>query len=338
MTTEAAPATPPATTSRRPGPFGPAFALLPEGGRLETISASEPVAQAIETLLDLNVSQLLVFDEDDVVIGVFTWKSLGTWLADNHGLRLDLNALPVRNTDPEEPAFISRDTYIDTAMDWSKTDYTIVGSAKEPLGVLTTTDVLGRLNDFAEAFVLLYEIEHEIRDIIRMVYTPDQLSEVLGELSESADRPEVSAEQLLLGLLEGEEVKALSKPTLKALEACRGLMAKSIRRSKSARPVDGLEDLTFAQYRTIIFSKRNAKVFETAFGERHFGMLENEFARVNDLRNVVFHFRRGITARDTDRLRRFLQKRREDRVMLEQHHGGRNTTAATRDRRPPQPR
>lgn len=38
-------------------------------------------------------------------------------------------------------------------------------------------------------------------------------------------------------------------------------------------------------------------------------------ATINDLRNIVFHFRRGVTPRDTDRLRRFRDKLRYNREL-----------------------
>jgi len=79
-----------------------------------------------------------------------------------------------------EPArFIDREVYIDTETDWGDIDHVLVGTDAELVGVLCISDVFGRLNDFAEAFVLLYEIEHEIRDLIHDVYDDKELSEVL---------------------------------------------------------------------------------------------------------------------------------------------------------------
>jgi hypothetical protein len=69
-----------------------------------------------------------------------------------------------------EPArFIDREVYIDTETDWGQIDYVLVGSDDNLIGILSLSDVFGRLNDFAEAFVILYEIEHEIRELIRDV-------------------------------------------------------------------------------------------------------------------------------------------------------------------------
>ena len=49
------------------------------------------------------------------------------------------------------------------------------------------------MNDFAEAFVVLYEIEHEIRDLILDVYPEEELSKVFAGLSDTSDSREKKA-------------------------------------------------------------------------------------------------------------------------------------------------
>jgi len=44
--------------------------------------------------------------------------------------------------------------------------------------------------------------------------------------------------------------------------------------------------------------------------------MDADFVDINELRNVVFHFRRAITPKDTDRLRRFRDKLSYDRKLL----------------------
>jgi hypothetical protein len=44
-------------------------------------------------------------------------------------------------------------------------------------------------------------------------------------------------------------------------------------------------------------------------------MLNMDFEKTNDLRKIVIHFRRGITPRDTNRLRRFRDKLRYNREL-----------------------
>ena len=83
------------------------------------------------------------------------------------------------------------------------------------------------------------------------------------------------------------------------------------------RPIDSLEDLSFAQYTTIVCSEKNWPRFEPIFDTMR-EIIENDFKEVNQLRNVVFHFRRGITPKDTDRLRRFRDRLRYDRELYSQ--------------------
>lgn len=150
------------------------------------------------------------------------------------------------------------------------------------LGILCVADVLGRLMDFAEAFVLLYEIEHEIRDLIRDVADKAALREM---------------------------VDAMHLPP-------------------NARPPESLEEFTFNQYKTLICSKHNWPRFEPLFGSQR-ELVDADFADINDLRNIVFHFRRGITPKDTDRLRRFRDKLRYDRSL---YHDRRRSTDAVEQR------
>ena len=48
-------------------------------------------------------------------------------------------------------------------------------------------------------------------------------------------------------------------------------------------------------------------------------LVDADFSHINELRNVVFHFRRGITPKDTDRLRRFRDRLRYDRELYTRH-------------------
>ena len=177
------------TPRHRPGPFGPARILLPEDQKIETIRDTETTASALERMVDTGYSQLPVVNEDNEIIGVFSWQSFGKRMSEIHSLNVDLSTLAVKDTDLARAQFIDPELYIDTETDWSEIDHVLVGDKHNLLGVLTITDVLGRLNDFAEAFVLLYEIEHEIRDLIIDVYPGNELSQVFEGLSQKSDNP-----------------------------------------------------------------------------------------------------------------------------------------------------
>jgi hypothetical protein len=252
---------------RRPGPFGPAWALLPKDQQPLVLDGSTPTADAIERLVDNGFSQIPVADKTGRIIGVFTWKSFGKRVADLHATKIKPTDLPIREA--MEPArFIGREVYIDTETDWGDIDHILVGTETDLLGVLGIADVFGRLNDFAEAFVLLYEIEHEIRDLIGDVCDGGTMDRMIEEMNLPAN---------------------------------------------SRRPAS-LEEFTFNQYSTLICNKHNWDLFKPMFDTMR-ELVNADFGEVNELRNTVFHFRRAIAPRDTDRLRRFRDRLRYDREI-----------------------
>lgn len=253
---------------RRRGPFGPAEALLPQDQQILTLEESTPASDAIERMVDNGFSQIPVTNVDRRIVGVFSWQSFGKRVADLRSTKIKAMELPLRLL--MEPAkFIKPDVYIDTETDWDNIDYVLV-SEDDRLdslkGILCIADVFGRLNDFAEAFVLLFEIEHEIRDLIRDVLNPSELQKLIGNMS----------------------------------------------LPPNARPPESLRDFSFSQYSQLMCNKNNWTLFEPVFRSMR-ELVNTDLADINDLRNTVFHFRRGITPKDTDRLRRFRDRLRDDR-------------------------
>ena len=270
---------PPGSEPARPGPFGPAWALLPRGQRLLSVTAETPAGHALERMEEHGYGQLPVTRDAGgaaEVVGVFSWRSFCRASLDlSHSRKLDPLAIPVEEfLDPA--VFLDRETFIDTATDWSACDHVLVGTPRHVEGLLTLGDAFGRLNDFAEAFVLIYEVETELRDTIERV-AGDRLDAWL----ETLQRPE------------------------------RG------------RPVRALTDASFADYGQVIASQDRWPDFEPVFARQR-ELVVADLDAVNGLRNVVFHFRRTVTNRDTDRLRRFRDKLRRGRTLL----GARNAPAA----------
>lgn len=179
----------------------------------------------------------------------------------------------------------------------------IVGTASEPLEILCISDVFGRLNDFAEAFVLFYEIEHKIRNLIRDVYQGKELSDRLNAMNLSSRGPTLEvANQLSDYISENGTHKVLGKSL-------------SLLKRSAARPLESLEDFSFSQYASLVCSEANWPDFEPVF-DRMRELVQIDFQKINALRNVVFHFRRQITVSDTDVLRRFLNRMRDDRTLF----------------------
>lgn len=286
---------------KRPGPFGPAWALLPKDQQPLLLDGATPAGSALERMVDNGFSQVPVTEKAGRIIGVFSWKSFGKRVADLHATTIKPTELPIREA--MEPArFIDREVYIDTETDWGDIDHVLVGNDAELEGILCISDVFGRLTDFAEAFVLLYEIEHEIRDLIHDVYDDKELSEVLEAMMASANRPAIEVVAELKQLIEEKGgIPAVGK-------------AIKLLRSGSDGRLENLEDFSFSQYRSLICCEANWPRFEPVFDTMR-ELVNADFGEVNDLRNVVFHFRRGITPKDTDRLRRFRDRLRYDREL-----------------------
>ena len=263
----------PAKYKRRPGPFGPAWALLPKDQQPLTLDDRTPASDAIERMVDHGFSQVPVTNRDGRIIGVFSWQSFGKRVTDLRASKVKATELPIREA--MEPArFIGREVYIDTETDWNNIDYVLVGSDDNLVGILCIADVFGRLNDFAEAFVLLYEIEHEIRDLIMDVVGESGLGEMIGNMHTPPN----------------------------------------------AKVPSSLEEFTFNQYKSLICTKANWPTFESVFDTVR-ELVDADFGEVNELRNIVFHFRRGITPKDTDRLRRFRDRLRYDRELFAREQG-----------------
>jgi CBS domain len=205
-----------------------------------------PAWDAIDRMMDSGYSQLPVTSKDRI-IGVVTWRTFVKRVAGLRRSNIKAIDLPVRDC-MEAPRFIDPETFIDTATDWSDVDYVLVGIEAKLIGVLCVADVFGRLSDFAEAFVLIYEIEHEVRDLI---------TATTGE----AGLPPLIANMKL---------------------------------RENTRPLRAVTDFTFDQYRGLICAKANWPTFETAFNCIR-EVIDKDFKQITDLRNTVFHFRRGIT-------------------------------------------
>jgi CBS domain-containing protein len=318
---------------RRPGPFGPARILLPEGQVVQTIRDAEPVASALERLADSGYDQLPVLDSRGRVVGVFSWKSFGRRLSEIYSLDVDFNTLGVVHTELDQPQYLDPDTYVDTETDWKEIDYALVGSPDKLLGVLTLTDIYGRLNDFAEAFVLIFEIEHEIRDLFRDLYSPEELLLLMKELSDSSDEPESRAAEALQRLTEGDLAAELPPDAAKTISFAIGQMTKAARLKARSRTVKELEDFSFAQYGHFIFDADHWPRFAPVFNQPR-QILQLDFNAINELRDAVFHIRRGIGPRDTDRLHRFRDRLRYDRDLLRRQPAGSGETLPITQLRP----
>ncbi len=166
---------------RRPGPFGPVIDLLPKDQTVEVVRHDTPVFDAIERMQDNEYSQLPVM-RDGEIIGLFSWRSFGQLVGIpgtesdvNHGIKVEECLRKVE--------FLAPDAFIDTGIDWIDKDCILVGSPKEVHGLLAIYDVVGRLQDFGEAFFLLHEVEHLLRDMLTEAVGADRIGQLIRAMS-----------------------------------------------------------------------------------------------------------------------------------------------------------
>ncbi|MCP4834084.1 MAG: CBS domain-containing protein, partial [Phycisphaera sp.] len=124
---------------RPPGPFGPAAALIPANQQLTVVDQTTPCRTVQRLILDNDFSAIPVTDRDGVVIGVATLESLAEHLhrVDSTNTSLgDALESPIRHA-CERARYVGPETYIDRHVDWLDVQHVIVGTAREPLGILT---------------------------------------------------------------------------------------------------------------------------------------------------------------------------------------------------------
>jgi len=103
---------------RRPGPFGPARALLPNEQQPLVIDEDMSAYDAIDRMVDDNFSQLPVQNNESQIIGVFTWKSFSKRACDLRNVKASIKPIELPVRESMEPArFIDPEMYIDTETD-----------------------------------------------------------------------------------------------------------------------------------------------------------------------------------------------------------------------------
>ena len=153
---------------RSPGPFGPAAALIPERQELAVVSQTATCRDVQRLILENDFSAIPITNDQGVVTGIATLESIAEHLhrVDSKNTSLgDALDSPVRHA-CERPRYVGPETYIDRHVDWLDVQHVIVGTAQAPLGILTIADVWTILHRFTEAFVLVHEIEVELRRLI----------------------------------------------------------------------------------------------------------------------------------------------------------------------------
>jgi hypothetical protein len=173
----------PASSPRRTGPFGPAGEILPLNQSLECLHPNDSLLVALERLCDAGFNQAPVRDASEC-LGVLRFFHVMQQLLEQQWFRDKLQNMPVRNHIDLSPRYIGVDDWVDVGFDWEGDDLALVGVPRDLRGMLTATDILRRLTDYAQAFVHLEAIELDTRALLNLRLPLPEFSDlVIGALT-----------------------------------------------------------------------------------------------------------------------------------------------------------
>lgn len=157
--------------------------------KLETVDAQETLISAIETMFEMDYSQLGI-EQNGELVGIVSYRSISRVLSILRKLGADKN-LPGRQVriaiEEISPVVEPNDDLLILFDLLSENPYVIVEEeGDQPHEILTNYDLLQYLRDSIEPFLLIEDIERSVRDIIRHVFD-DDLEESLQEFFDGQD-------------------------------------------------------------------------------------------------------------------------------------------------------
>jgi len=168
---------------------------------LETIGARRPVREALEKMCTKNYSQLAVM-QGKMCIGSVTLESILCQLRkeDLKGNRaLEFMNWPVRRFVVRNPRFVDPDDNILKHVEWmAEKGFFIVGSSYECKAIVTNYDLVHFFENWTKVFLLLREIETNLRFVISQRLKGNRLRKALALLKREHSSPPSSINDLSL--------------------------------------------------------------------------------------------------------------------------------------------
>lgn len=168
---------------------------------LVTVKPNDDISQAVTIMLQRDYSQLPVMTNNRDVKGVISWRSIG--------LRFALGGAPkeVREAIETDVAILDDDIPLFSAIPRVVAkDYALVKRADGTHWILTTSDLSVRFKELTEPFLLLSEIENQLRILLEGRVSASTLKEAVDP--GDGDRSVDSAADLTLG----EVIRVLEQP------------------------------------------------------------------------------------------------------------------------------
>lgn len=196
--------------------------LEPADQELVTVKPDEDIRRATTLMMSNDVSQLPVMTQPRALKGIVSWKSLGACFA------LGSQPIAVRDVMDTEVVIVADDELLFSVIPRIiESDYALVRRKDRSYWIITTADLSSRFRELTEPFLLLAEIENQLRDLLDKHF--DRSALAAAKSPEDADRKVDSAADLTLGevqrLLEQEEAWERFAAALDRVEVVRQLSA-----------------------------------------------------------------------------------------------------------------
>lgn len=176
-----------------------------EAANREVISVNpqDSVTKAITLMLAYDFSQLAVMTNDRSLKGTISWKTIGKRLSHDKRLTVVKDAIEAAVTlEDSEPLFKATKLIIDR-------EFVFVRSSMDQkiIGIVTATDLSEQFQSLSEPFLLIGQIENQIRNMMNGKYSPEELQNRCSSLN--AERK--AAVQSVADLTFGEYLRIIEK-------------------------------------------------------------------------------------------------------------------------------
>jgi hypothetical protein len=147
--------------------------LLPDEQSIVSVRPGTLVREALALMQHHGFSQLPVM-EGELVVGVFSYRSFGEWVAKQKTVALDRLEVDDCLVDFE---FVRATAELEATFQYLDRDGAVlVGDPDRLIAVATPTDVIQYFSSVTHPFVLIQEIEFVLRGLVRAAVAEDELS------------------------------------------------------------------------------------------------------------------------------------------------------------------
>lgn len=169
-----------------------------------SVNPQDTVEKAITLMLAHDFSQLAVMSNEHTLKGAISWKTIGKRLSHNNELTEVKDAIePAVAIEDTEPLFKATKLIIDH-------EFVFVRSSadKKVTGIVTATDLSEQFQFLSEPFLLIGQIENQIRVLLHGKFEVEALKEICND----ADEARKESIQSVADLTFGEYLRLIQKP------------------------------------------------------------------------------------------------------------------------------